>query len=400
MLICAIIVSVTFSSCFLDFAELLSDTQPTTQEATQPKPLEPTEIGYGYEALEPELKDLYRQIHESVPTLVQAPEIKSEKALSVYQMRMVIDAYIYDHPEIFWLDSKYLYWEDTDGSTSIEACYTIQGKELISAKKSFEAKLDEIISNAPKNATAYELELYVHDYLFNNCEYDDEAVDKEEDNAYSAYGAIVEKSAVCSGYSKAFQLLCNKLGVECVSITGMSDNEHHQWNCVKLDDSWYQVDLTWNDSEYGELCRYDYFNLTDEQMYKDHSVWKMFSEVKDTYVDGNTYNVFVPKCTSETYNYYNYSCLTISDIYNSDDIVEYIAKSAKDSKKYVEFVIDESLDYSDTVDTLLYEGYMYEWIEKSNRMNDYSPELDPECKVYDKKDKNVVTIELTYIGES
>jgi len=396
----SVIMALVFSSCFVEISDFL-EAESDTKETIPPKPLEPTETGYGYESItSPELKELYRFIHENAKTMLKSTDIKVEQALTEYQMRMVLDAYIYDHPEVFWLDSKYLYLVDSEDKTTIELCCTIEGEELLNAKKSFNAKLDEIISNAPKNATAYEIELYVHDYLVNNCDYDYEAVDDEDDNAYSAYGAIVEKSAVCSGYSKAFQILCNKLGVECISILGESHDENHQWNAVRLDDNWYQVDVTWDDSENGEITQYDYFNLTDEAMYKDHTVWELYSEVEDTYLDGDTYNIFVPECTSETYNYYNYSCVTITDIYNSDEIVEYIAKSAQESKKCADFLIDKSLDYADTVELLIYEGYMYEWIEKANKVNDNSPEINPECKVYKKDKINVLTIELTYMGES
>lgn len=33
----------------------------------------------------------------------------------------------------------------------------------------------------------------------------------------------------------------------------------------KIDGNWYQVDVTWNDSQ-DDFSNYYYFNLTDEQM--------------------------------------------------------------------------------------------------------------------------------------
>ena len=395
----AIIISVTLSSCFIDFTEFL-DVQPTTQEATKPKPkpIEPSDTGYNYNALqEPALKELYGLIHTNAKNKIPEVEFEVSEKLSEEQITLAVNAYVFDHPEVFWLDTSLKYSTDDD-STELCVLYTMEREELESAKSKFNAEINKIVSNAPQNASAYELEMYVHDYIIDNCEYDEEAAESKERIAHegTAYGAIVEKKAVCSGYAMAFQLLCKKLGVDCVSVLGQGDNEYHQWNCVKLDDSWYQVDVTWDDDdENGDLCRYDYFNLTDSQMYIDHTVGAYYAEVEDLYEE--VYNYYIPECTSETYNYYNYSCLTITDIYNSDDIVEYIAKSAQDSKKYAEFLIDENLDYSDTVYTLTYDGYLYEWIEKANQLNDYSPQLEPGCKVYNKEEKNAVTIELTYI---
>lgn len=63
--------------------------------------------------------------------------------------------------------------------------------------------------------------------------------------------------------------MCNKLGIECVSIAGMTGDVGHEWNCAKIDGNWYQVDVTWNDSQ-DDFSNYYYFNLTDEQMYSSH----------------------------------------------------------------------------------------------------------------------------------
>ena len=55
---------------------------------------------------------------------------------------------------------------------------------------------------------------------------------------------------VCEGYARAFKLLCDRLNIPCVLITGTSypSGERHMWNCVQMDDGqWYGVDVTWND---------------------------------------------------------------------------------------------------------------------------------------------------------
>lgn len=401
VLICITVISVTFSSCSLDFTEFL-DVQIATQEVTKPKPkpIEPSDTGYNYNMLqEPVLKELYGLIHTNAQNKVPGAEFQTSEKVTEDQISLTLEAYTNDHPEVFWLDKTFKY--STGGETTdIYLSYTMRWDDLEVAKVKFNDKVNDIISKAPENASAYELEMYVHDYIIDNCEYDYESAESGETLAYenTAYGALIDKKAVCSGYSMAFQLLCKKLGVDCVSVLGESKDEYHQWNCVKLDDNWYQVDVTWDDSDNGDLCRYDYFNLTDAQMYRDHIIGVYYTEVKDLY--NEVYNYFIPECTSETYSYFNYSCVTVSDIYNSDDMVECIAKSAQDGKKYVDFLIDKSLDYADTADLITYDGYLYEWIEKANQKNDYSPEINPECKVYKKDELNVITIELTYIGES
>jgi len=82
-----------------------------------------------------------------------------------------------------------------------------------------------------------------------------------------AYGAIVRKTAVCEGISFAYQYLCNRAGLWCISIGGNTTAGTHQWNMILIDGGYYWVDVTWM-MEYGER----YFCLTDEQLSIDHDL--------------------------------------------------------------------------------------------------------------------------------
>jgi transglutaminase/protease-like cytokinesis protein 3 len=83
----------------------------------------------------------------------------------------------------------------------------------------------------------------------------------------------------------------DNLDIECDILTGSSNNISHAWNVVKIDDEWYQIDCTFDDPVSTDdiienNLRYDYFLITDEQMYIDHLP------------DANTYT-----CTSDKYMY-------------------------------------------------------------------------------------------------
>lgn len=75
----------------------------------------------------------------------------------------------------------------------------------------------------------------------------------EGKNAHEAHGVFVDGKAVCEGFARAFQILCEVNGVECVCVFGdgvtSEGTEGHMWNYVKLDDGkWYAVDVTWNEN--------------------------------------------------------------------------------------------------------------------------------------------------------
>lgn len=58
-----------------------------------------------------------------------------------------------------------------------------------------------------------------------------------------AFGALVQRRAVCTGYARAFALIMNELGIE----NAFESTSDHIWNRVRLGRSWKVVDVTWND---------------------------------------------------------------------------------------------------------------------------------------------------------
>jgi len=89
--------------------------------------------------------------------------------------------------------------------------------------------------------------------------------------SHNAYGAIINKLAVCDGFSSAFVLLAQKLGFECMLAAGRSAYEtalvEHAWNVVRVQNRFYHVDITWDTRKYNEFGEfsYVYFAVTDEE---------------------------------------------------------------------------------------------------------------------------------------
>jgi len=69
-------------------------------------------------------------------------------------------------------------------------------------------------------------------------------VDEKYRPSYTAYGCLVRKTATCAGYTAAFTLIMEKLGIPEKGVY----NQTHCWNRVKIDKKWYVVDVTWNDT--------------------------------------------------------------------------------------------------------------------------------------------------------
>lgn len=60
----------------------------------------------------------------------------------------------------------------------------------------------------------------------------------------TAYGALVSKNTVCTGYSRALKAICDRLEIPCWVIIGTKKGIEHSWNAVKLDGQTFYIDCT------------------------------------------------------------------------------------------------------------------------------------------------------------
>jgi len=142
-------------------------------------------------------------------------------------------------------------------------------------------KVKEIISAQIKpGMTDYNKEKALHDYIINHSQYDYENLTNNTipNDSYTPYGVLILGRGVCQGYAEAFALLSKEAGLECQVITGEAYGFNqwgsHAWNMIKIGDKYYHIDVTFDDPvvEGGnEVLSYDYYNLTDTEMAKDHT---------------------------------------------------------------------------------------------------------------------------------
>jgi phosphate starvation-inducible PhoH-like protein len=71
-------------------------------------------------------------------------------------------------------------------------------------QKSIDIETQKIMNGISPASSQFDIELYFHDLLVNNCVYD---TTQKKPNNSNIYGAIIEKNPVCSGYAKAIQYL-------------------------------------------------------------------------------------------------------------------------------------------------------------------------------------------------
>lgn len=179
-----------------------------------------------------------------------------------------------------------------------------------------EPLLNDIVS---RYATDYEREKAVHDYIVLNCTYNIDGCNSNTLQTYDfhPYGVFVKRSAVCQGYAEAFKLCMDLIGIRCDIVTGRGNGEPHAWNAVCLDGEWYQTDCTWDDPLPDEGgVYYNYFNVTDARMRKDHtySYANACNGIKYCYVDmlNNDYRS-KPNYVATPEAFYSYVSAQVAD---------------------------------------------------------------------------------------
>ena len=201
----------------------------------------------------------------------------------------LIQALFDDCPELYMCGSDYTL-VGISSVSSLRFNYRMTRDEYLSAGRQTAALIARW-REVTDGMDDYSRELYVHDAICGGCTYSESSALGD-----TACGALLDGEAFCQGYAKAFQLVMQNLGFRCLFVS--SESLVHSWNLIELDGSFYQVDLTWDDS--GDRQTYAYFNLGDADMEKLEHVYDR-SELLN-----------YPLCPSSELSYYAVNGLYIS----------------------------------------------------------------------------------------
>ena len=213
-----------------------------------------------YHLLNARMQRIYRQIYANAQALNDS--FAPVEKVNVDQLKHVFEAVYNDHPELFWLETSYSCKHRADGEcVEITLQYNRTAQNLAQAKDEFERAAKAILDKAREKSTDEDKELSVHNSLIEKADYAASSAMNQ-----SAYSALVNGDTVCAGYARAFQYLMQQLGIPCYYCTGYS-GEAHAWNIAQIDGEYYNVDVTWDDTDPATV---DYFNKTDAELVGTH----------------------------------------------------------------------------------------------------------------------------------
>lgn len=265
-----------------------------------------------------------------------------------------------DHPELFWMSTACVFWEDTvtGDITSVEPEYYFDEEEVAAYQPQILAAKGEKLQGISADASDYEKVKYVYETVILDTTY----VDESEHNQ-SLYSTMINNETVCTGYAKAVQYLLQELQIPCIYVSGMAeDNEGadlHAWNIVEIEDQFYYVDATWGDSDDPADEDYiDYNYLCRDQTYMGAS-HRLEAPVE------------MPECLDDSLNYYKLNDMWYES-YNEEFMKE---KIASDLERNVPMILAfaKEEDYKAMFEDLE-NGNVNDWICETKNVGESSIE--------------------------
>lgn len=292
-------------------------------------------------SLVPKAEEFYPGIENYIAKCLR--QYKTEIDVSEYYITTeniphVFKSAVFTNPDIFYVDAshiRYKFYRDYNDQKIVYYIYpdyTVKKSKIPSYIKTFNKAVNNFMSGIDSNLSDFKKALLIHDKLVVNCRYN-----KGSGLAYTAYGALVNKKAVCEGYTRAYCYLLSKAGVEskCINI----DKKNHCWNYVKINNKWYHVDVTSDDPspDTGGYVSHRYFLVSDYKLgtynsYEHKGYTKDITYKSDYKCISATYNSSFFRSIKSRILFYNNSYYYINNNYAKKHYSAFIARRNNKSR--------------------------------------------------------------------
>ena len=226
---------------------------------------------YYYNHLNKQAQSIYYAILKGIK------DLEKEFLIPVCDGKTLYDIFFQvrlDHPEIFWATSfKYKHYIDSSNLIFVPEYLFDKGK-ITEHQKAMKARVEKLVRPV-KDKTDVEKEKYVHDFICQNVRYDK----LKKPYSHEIIGPLGQGVGVCEGIAKSVKILLDALNVPCIiALCGNNPEKgikyRHTWNIIKIAGKYYHMDATFDRTLTGNsldgAVRYDYFNLSDKQIFRDH----------------------------------------------------------------------------------------------------------------------------------
>jgi len=236
-----------------------------------------------YSQLNEEQQGIFRVLRDGVERGDDEIQIDTNDAGEVHRIFRLV---MFDYPEFFWATgsaaSTVYEWSDGRVYTVFEPEYGHTGEEREAMQAEIEGVVESFLASVEPGLSEYELVRVVYEYIISTTTYDLDAPDHQ--NIYSVF---VNRASVCAGFSRAAQLLLNRLGIFSTYVVGTAYVPGktdapipHAWNLVRVYGEYYYLDVTWGSPVFQEDSTltdrievlYDYLLVNEALLFRTHTL--------------------------------------------------------------------------------------------------------------------------------
>jgi len=236
-----------------------------SQAVAMTETIDTKNTGYYYTQLSANAKKAYATLFANYRFVPEERTIRKMNALIFtsdveLSKKDLLDAqmaFVYDHPEVFWV--TYFAKSDVNNVSGINTgkhyyMYSpVMAYDIALCKGDAEAyygylKMALNAMDLKKSDTTYDKVKRIHDYIIKNYSYSTYGYKlngKTADDTRSVGRMLTMKRGCCVGYSKLMKAFCDYYGISCTLVSGTD----HMWNAIQINGKWYALDVTWDDTD-------------------------------------------------------------------------------------------------------------------------------------------------------
>lgn len=269
---------------------------------------------YYYSHMNKQQQAVYHAMKTGIQSLAPSfpcPRMEGKELTDVF-LKLRLDC-----PEIFFVSGFHFRYYPDSANVELSPEYLFDKNKIKDHQKAMKARVEKLVRPAVTMAEL-EKEQYVHDFICQNVRYDK----LKKSYSHEILGPLGQGVGVCEGIAKTVKILCDQLGIWCIVVISEANPEknikyRHAWNIVKIGGAYYHLDATFDNtlSHMGPV-RYDYFNLDDGKVFRDHEpvIWK------------------VPDCTVSDGFYYRVKKLSFTKM---EEVEKRALQAAKKGKELI-----------------------------------------------------------------
>lgn len=224
----------------------------------------------------------------------------SYSSLSLERATDIFLMFNYSNPQYYFINGGYAYIESR--GILVPTFYTEfqSGSKRSQATQAMKNTITSWESTIASAGSTEQKAKAAHDLIAKKVQYDDNYLTNPENPFHqSAYGVFCDDHSVCAGYTKAFEMLMNGAGIDTIALLSTD----HAWNMIKINDSWYHTDCTWDDMDgySGYEMIYNFFNRSESVIRSDgtHEIQSMFDgKLPASTLDSGAGNTSIGKCAT------------------------------------------------------------------------------------------------------